>query len=263
MVAMSLANEHRTPDVIPLGAGPFGTDRDRRLIVGSEGLWLERGRADNGQHWPFPWVLRIQRRPPESMHVLGTGSWWSVELRLTTQQIVQIPTTWVGWEADASQGDRVGDIVMLRLHRWLVPLGWLPHLGSLIAPDREDASDLWSAERRLLGTLARSGAPMNELKALVLDLQPYRGVAVDSGMLARILEDSTAAPVARALAAVALRLAGVPNAQARLRVVAQEMAHPRFRSVLLRVAEAREEAKLQRAIGELQHLQGLIVRHLR
>lgn len=78
-----------------------------------------------------------------------------------------------------------------------------------------------------------------------------RSPAVPRDVLLRIVEDSHAAPLDRASAAVAATEAADPDAKRRVRVAAQASASPKLRVALERIAEAEDEEAVAEALRAL------------
>jgi hypothetical protein len=80
----------------------------------------------------------------------------------------------------------------------------------------------------------------------------YRVAAIPKERLWRIVEDASAAPTARAAAAVVLRDSLDETSRARLHATSEACAAPKLRVVLDAVAEACDEQKLAEALGPLE-----------
>lgn len=79
----------------------------------------------------------------------------------------------------------------------------------------------------------------------------YRAVNADVEEMSRLLDDSRAAPSARAAAAIALGACGDGTAARRLRLAAGAMANPRLRVALERIAEGGDDGEIAEALEEV------------
>ena len=102
--------------------------------------------------------------------------------------------------------------------------------------------------------VARGGREVDEwMKALAAIANPatsYRAAAVPVDSFWRVLEDPAAEPTARVGAAMALRDKLDDDARARIRVAAENSAHPKVRIALDALAADRDE-ELRAALDEL------------
>lgn len=81
-----------------------------------------------------------------------------------------------------------------------------------------------------------------------------RTPAVPRDVLLRIVEDSRAAPIERASAAVAAIASGDEDAKKRVRIAAEATASPKLRVALDRIADTRDEQALAEALADLDAL---------
>lgn len=115
--------------------------------------------------------------------------------------------------------------------------------------------DAWTTPTPLPAALARGGRSGREWLEALRNLAAgtgYRAATVGNDYLWTLLDDPHALPAARAAAATALAQSDGAQAQARLRIVAASMAHPKTRRKLDRIANATDDAVLVEALEALQ-----------
>ena len=159
------------------------------------------------------------------------ASSWGVTLTMKSGKTVELRTT-----ASEKSKDETRDALIARVNAGIAALaarGPSVDAAALVARGGRDVRE-W----------------MNALAAIANPTATYRAPMVPVESFWRVLEDPAADPTARVGAAVALRKQLDDEGRARVRVVAENSAHPKVRVALDALAADRDE-ELVAALGEL------------